>query len=132
MENEQAEFDCGASGSSLERSSENENEHKVQQINQKERYKRQQAHSRQEETCERAFRYAKVYEEKRRILREKEQKQLEEMKKFHARPAPNFKQNSDHRKKENTEPKFTIPTTPKQMKPERLKKSADLAQKMVS
>ncbi|XP_055616063.1 trichohyalin-like [Toxorhynchites rutilus septentrionalis] len=134
MEGEQPELDCGASGSSsLEQSSENDNESgNSGQITQRNRQQRQQTKARQEETCDRAYRYAKVYEEKRRILREKEQKQLEEGMKFHARPAPNFKQTGEHRKKENAEPKFTVPLTPKQMKPERLKKSADLAQKMQS
>ncbi|XP_058826041.1 uncharacterized protein LOC131685981 isoform X2 [Topomyia yanbarensis] len=80
-----------------------------------------------EQTYDRAYRYAQVYEQKRQALREKESMQLQEMKKFHARPAPNFRHTT---KKENTEPKFTIPTTPKQMKPERLKKSADQAKKM--
>ncbi|XP_058444406.1 ensconsin-like isoform X2 [Malaya genurostris] len=80
-----------------------------------------------EETYDRAYRYAQAYEQKRQALREKENKQLQEMKKFHARPAPNFRNTM---KKENTEPKFTIPTTPKQMKPERLKKAADLTKKM--
>ncbi|XP_055540462.1 calponin homology domain-containing protein DDB_G0272472-like [Wyeomyia smithii] len=82
---------------------------------------------RSEETYDRAYRYAQAYEQKRQALREKENKQLQEMKKFHARPAPNFRQTA--LKKENSEPKFTIPTTPKQMKPERLKKAAELAKK---
>ncbi|XP_021693260.1 caldesmon [Aedes aegypti] len=86
-----------------------------------EEYQRHQAKTRQGETCDRAYRYAQVYENKRKALREKEEKQLQEMKKFHARPAPNFKSGS---KKENALPKFTIPVTPKQMKPERIKKHA--------
>lgn len=80
-------------------------------------------------TYDRAYRYAQVYEQKRQALREKENQQLQEMKKFHARPAPNFRQAA--MKKENSEPKFTIPTTPKQMKPDRLKKAAELAKKQV-
>lgn len=82
-----------------------------------------------EEVYNRAYRYAQAYEQKRQALREKESKQLQEMKKFHARPAPNFRQAVA--KKENKEPKFTIPTTPKQMKPDRLKKASEQAKKQV-
>lgn len=117
MENEvDREQDCAASSSSSDVSSErNPNEKAIRN-----QYQRQQAKVRQAETCDRAYQYARVYEDKRKALREKEQKQLQEMKKFHARPAPNFKQGV---KKENAEPKFTIPVTPKQMKPERIKKT---------
>ncbi|XP_055610171.1 uncharacterized protein LOC129757072 [Uranotaenia lowii] len=82
--------------------------------------------NRQEDPCEKAYRYAQVYEAKRQALKEKEGKQLQEMKKFQARPAPNFNKGL---KKENSEPKFTLPITPKQMKPDRLQKAADMAKK---
>lgn len=94
---------------------------------QRQRYKQRQAHTRQEDACERAHRYAQVYEEKRKALREREQKELEEMKQFRAKPAPNFRHGT---KKENTAPRFTIPVTPEQMKPDRLKRAAELAKKM--
>lgn len=120
------ELDCAASSSSSEPCSErNPNEPKQATRNQ---YQRQQeAKVRQAETCDRAYQYARVYEDKRKALREKEQKQLQEMKKFQARPAPNFKQGA---KKENAEPKFTIPVTPKQMKPDRIKKTAAQVKKL--
>ncbi|XP_029709688.2 caldesmon [Aedes albopictus] len=92
-----------------------------------EEYQRHQAKTRQVETCDRAYRYAQVYENKRKALREKEEKQLQEMKKFQARPAPNFKSGA---KKENAVPKFTIPVTPKQMKPERIQKQAMQVKKL--
>ncbi|XP_055585887.1 trichohyalin-like isoform X2 [Uranotaenia lowii] len=92
-------------------------------------YQKQQASIRQKETCERAYCYAQVYEEKRKALREREEKQLEEMRKFHARPAPKFGKASTERK-ENRQPKITIPITPKQMKPERLQKVAQQTKRM--
>ncbi|XP_065086093.1 uncharacterized protein LOC135708074 [Ochlerotatus camptorhynchus] len=124
MENEvDRQLDCAASSSSSEHSSErNPNEKAIRN-----QHQRQQAKVRQDATCDRAYQYARVYEDKRKALREKEQKQLQEMKKFHARPAPNFKQGA---KKENAEPKFTIPVTPKQMKPERMKKAAMQVKKL--
>uniref|UniRef100_A0A1Q3F263 TPX2 C-terminal domain-containing protein n=1 Tax=Culex tarsalis TaxID=7177 RepID=A0A1Q3F263_CULTA len=89
----------------------------------------------QQEACNRAYKYAQVYEKHRKALRDKEERQLQEMKKFQARPAPNFTKKEPkepgqgYGKKENVEPKFTIPVTPKQMKPERLKKAADQSKK---
>ncbi|KAL1404426.1 hypothetical protein pipiens_018893 [Culex pipiens pipiens] len=102
----------------------------------KSRAKLDQAKIQQQEACNRAYKYAQVYEKHRKALREKEERQLQEMKKFQARPAPNFtrKEPKDtaqgYGKKENVEPKFTIPVTPKQMKPERLKKAADQSKKL--
>lgn len=104
----------------------------------KSRQKLDQAKIQQQEACDRAYKYAQVYEKHRKALREKEERQLQEMKKFQARPAPSFvkkgaqkeQQGQVNGKKENVEPKFTIPVTPKQMKPERLKKAADQSKKL--
>lgn len=124
MEKEdEPELDCGASSSSSGRSTGRHPDDKAL----REEYQRQQAKTRQGETCDRAYRYAQVYEAKREALRKKEEKQLLEMKKFHARPAPNFKQGG---KKENVLPKFTIPVTPKQMKPDRIKKQTMQVKKL--
>lgn len=121
------EFDCGVTSSDDDVPDE-----ESQQQHSNDRYKQQQhAKVRQEENGDRAYRYAKVYEQKRKVLRDKEEKQLQDMKKFHARPAPSFKAPAGGAsKKENAEPKFTIPLTPKQMKPERLKKATEQAKKM--
>lgn len=102
----------------------------------KSRQKLDQAKIQQKEACDRAYKYAQVYEKHRKALRDKEERQLQEMKKFQARPAPNFKKEQKETgqvngKKENVEPKFTIPVTPKQMKPERLKKAADQSKKQI-
>lgn len=117
-------LDCAASSSSSGHSSERNPTEKATRT----QYQLHQAKVRQAETCERAYQYARVYEDKRKALREREQKQLLEMKKFQAKPAPNFKKGSD--KKENAEPKFTLPVTPKQMKPERMKKTAMQVKKL--
>lgn len=119
--------DCGAGSST---SSVHSAEDAVRHPDDKallEEYQRLQVKERQVETCDRAYRYAQVYENKRKALREKEEKQLQEMKKFHARPAPNFHKGS---KKENALPKFTVPVTPKQMKPERIKKQISQVKKL--
>lgn len=102
----------------------------------KSRQKLDQAKIQQQEACDRAYKYAQVYEKHRKALREKEERQLQEMKKFQARPVPSFVKKDAQKepgqvygKKENVEPKFTIPVTPKQMKPERLRKAADQSKK---
>ncbi|XP_053681721.1 DNA ligase 1-like [Sabethes cyaneus] len=127
IKQEKSEDPCSSLGSASDKSAESGGASTHQQEQQQYQIKKGLPKVHSQDTYDRAYRYAQAYEQKRQALREKENKQLQEMKKFHARPAPNFRQTV--LKKENAEPKFTIPTTPKQMKPDRLKKSADNAKK---